>query len=86
VDDRGRGRSGSSAEIRQIQQELRNHGHDPGGVDGVWGPRTSNAVADFQRANGLQATGRIDPRTRQALAGSTSGGTAPTTPPPANPD
>jgi len=84
VDDRGRGRSGTSTEIRQVQQELRDHGYDPGAVDGVWGPRTSDAVARFQQASGIPATGRIDSRTRQMLAGSASGGSG-VTPAPSPP-
>jgi lysozyme family protein len=37
----------SSAEIRSIQQELKQAGYDPGPVDGRWGPRTKFAYDNF---------------------------------------
>jgi hypothetical protein len=29
-------------------------------VDGLWGPNSEDALADFQEARGLEPTGRID--------------------------
>lgn len=36
-------------------------------VDGVWGPNTTAALKQFQRDNGLQATGRLNTATRAIL-------------------
>lgn len=41
---------------------------DPGqAVDGVWGPNTRDAVAQFQADHGLHATAQIDAETYEAL-------------------
>lgn len=42
---------------RALQRGLTRAGHDTGGADGVIGPRTEAAIADFQRANGRPVTG-----------------------------
>lgn len=64
-------RSGSSStqvsSTRDIQRALRDRGYDPGPVDGVWGSRSQRAARDFQRANGMAATGRATPELRAAL-------------------
>lgn len=44
---------------REIQRNLSLLGHDPGGVDGIFGPRTRGAVRAFQRDNNIQATGYL---------------------------
>ncbi|MFN3548188.1 MAG: peptidoglycan-binding domain-containing protein [Mesorhizobium sp.] len=43
-----------------IQSALVLMGYDPGPVDGAFGPRTRDALAQFQDDNGLPATGEID--------------------------
>ncbi len=50
----------SAAQRRGIQRGLTLIGFDTRGVDGVFGPRTRAAIADFQRANGLAATGYLN--------------------------
>jgi zinc D-Ala-D-Ala carboxypeptidase len=56
--------------VREIQQALRQIGW-PLAVDGVYGPRTTAAVFQFQRGYALEAldpvTGRAGPRTQAAL-------------------
>ena len=42
---------------RALQRRLTAAGHDTGGDDGVIGPRTTQAIRDYQRANGLPVTG-----------------------------
>ncbi len=53
--------------IRRIQHELARRGFDPGGIDGIWGKRTEEAVRRFQAANGLLADGIVGPVTSRAL-------------------
>ncbi|MFD1891827.1 peptidoglycan-binding protein [Ottowia beijingensis] len=53
--------------VRQAQQRLLDKGYDPGTVDGISGPRTANALRQFQRDEGLMATGRLDSETMNAL-------------------
>ncbi|MDQ2668028.1 MAG: peptidoglycan-binding protein [Gemmatimonadota bacterium] len=50
-----------------IQQALSRLGHDPGKLDGLPGPKTSAAVAAFQRDENLKPDGIVGPLTRTAL-------------------
>lgn len=54
-------------EVSRVQQRLNSAGFNAGPVDGIFGPRTTDAVERFQRANGLAVTGTVTPRTRQQL-------------------
>jgi surface antigen len=54
--------------VLRTQQRLRDEGfYVRDNIDGVWGPATSGAVRNFQRANGLASTGQLDGATRTAL-------------------
>ena len=53
--------------VRIAQQKLKQWSYYKGAVDGLYGPRTGQAVRDFQRKNGLAADGIIGPQTRKAL-------------------
>ena len=64
----GYGQPGGSPRVRAIQRSLRSAGHRPGPVDGVYGPRTQDAVARFQRTAGQAASGVLSMATAQALA------------------
>jgi Putative peptidoglycan binding domain/Protein of unknown function (DUF1236) len=57
----------SPAEIREIQTVLIQKGFYHGHADGRWGPKMREALITFQRREGLQATGQIDPRTVSSL-------------------
>src|SRR5262245_57188109 len=57
----------ASAPTAALQVGLRAHGFSPGPIDGVRGPRTTNALLAFQRKSGLVADGRVGPATRRAL-------------------
>ncbi|HUF86835.1 MAG TPA: peptidoglycan-binding domain-containing protein [Thermohalobaculum sp.] len=48
------------AERADVQRRLALAGFDPRGFDGVFGPRTRQAIADFQEAWGFAATGYLD--------------------------
>ena len=45
--------------VVQVQTLLTNIGYDIGGIDGAPGPKTRDAIKDFERANGLPETGQI---------------------------
>ena len=53
--------------IKALQTHLTWLGLDPGPIDGNYGPRTSTAVADFQRTHNLIPNGRVDPDTAHAI-------------------
>ncbi len=53
--------------IRQVQQELLKKGFDPGPIDGILGPRTKEAVSNFQDRFGMKASGDINNKTLFAL-------------------
>lgn len=56
-----------SSRIRQIQLALKQAGFDPGPADGKMGARTKVAIRDFQLANGLEADGKVGPKTWSKL-------------------
>lgn len=53
--------------VRGIQQRLRQHGYYNGRIDGIWGPGTERALAQFQRSRGLEPNGQLTPTTASAL-------------------
>jgi hyperosmotically inducible protein len=52
--------SGSYPQVIAMQQALKDKGFDPGGADGVMGPRTTEALMAYQKSEKLPATGRMD--------------------------
>ena len=57
----------SKDDVRWAQLELRNMGLYNGSLDGVVGPETRQALAEFQKSNGLEPTAQLDQRTADAL-------------------
>lgn len=55
-------------DVAQLQEVLRLAGHDPGSVDGVFGPLTQAAIESFQSQAGIQVDGKIGPVTRAKLS------------------
>ncbi len=53
--------------VRDVQLELRRRGFYGGEIDGIFGPRTRDAVAAYQDRRGLPVTGAIDRETLRAL-------------------
>ena len=47
-------------EVREIQAKLEALGHDPGPVDGIFGPQTVAAVKRYEVATGREPTGAVD--------------------------
>ncbi len=45
-----------------VQKALARLGYDPGSIDGVMGPKTTQAITEFERATGMTPTGLINPR------------------------
>ena len=71
-------RQGSTGDaVRTIQTKLSNWGYFSGAIDGIYGPKTEEAVKYFQRKNGLTADGVVGPATLRALGMSTTGGESP---------
>jgi peptidoglycan hydrolase-like protein with peptidoglycan-binding domain len=49
--------------VRLAQQLLTDYGYDPGPVDGAFGPKTEQAVKEFQAAFLLTVDGIVGPKT-----------------------
>ena len=60
-------RGSSGAMVTQIQTKLKNWGYLSGTADGVFGPKTEEAVKYFQRTNKLTADGVVGAATLKAL-------------------
>lgn len=59
-------RGSTGVGVRWLQRELVSHGYHLL-VDGIFGPKTEQAVRDFQQAAGLKCDGLVGPLTRNAL-------------------
>jgi len=53
--------------VAEIQNNLGNLGFRPGPIDGLYGPRTAQAIGDYQRVRGGVPDGRISPGLLQSL-------------------
>jgi len=56
------------AAVKAIQHALKDHGFNPGPVDGFYGSQTEAAVVAFQLAEGLMVDGEVGPQTAEALS------------------
>ena len=54
-------------DVKTVQDKLRRWGYYKGSVDGIYGPKTKEAVKYFQRKNGLTADGIVGKKTFEAL-------------------
>jgi peptidoglycan hydrolase-like protein with peptidoglycan-binding domain len=54
--------------MREAQARLNALGYDVGTPDGSAGPRTAKALREFQKSQGIPATGRLDTATQDALS------------------
>ena len=58
---------------RQVQEGLQAAGFDPGGADGMFGPRTRTAIRSWQTSRGARGTGYLDGASSAALRPSVAG-------------
>ena len=61
---------------RRIQQGLAAGGFDPGGADGLFGPRTRAAIRRWQSSRGVRSTGYLDGPSAEALRAAGGAGLA----------
>jgi peptidoglycan hydrolase-like protein with peptidoglycan-binding domain len=71
-----RGSAQASGQTRDLQRALSQRGFDPGPVDGIYGPRTRQAVMDWQRQNNMQVTGQPNSQMLADLGVSSRGGSS----------
>jgi peptidoglycan hydrolase-like protein with peptidoglycan-binding domain len=63
----GKRAMGNQSQIRRVQEALKTEGHDPGPIDGMMGPKTQEALRQYQRQENLKETGRLDQDTMSKL-------------------
>ncbi|RAY13079.1 murein L,D-transpeptidase [Actinomadura craniellae] len=56
-----------NADVRALQQRLKELKYDPGKIDGKYGPTLQRAVWAFQKVNSLKVSGTVDKRFWAAL-------------------
>lgn len=66
------------ANIKAVQTRLKTLGYYNSTVDGIWGPKTTTAVKNFQKSKGLTADGLVGSKTEKALGISLSASSAST--------
>jgi peptidoglycan hydrolase-like protein with peptidoglycan-binding domain len=55
------------SQIRQVQSALNRDGFKVGRIDGIWGPRTRDALESFQKSKGMADNGQLNHNTLAAL-------------------
>ena len=60
-------------EVKRLQQNLVSLGHDPGPVDGLFGPATRRALSQFQQTQGVIADGHLDQLSLRLVSEAASG-------------
>src|SRR5439155_18621641 len=78
-------KGGNADRMKAVQQALKDKGHDPGPIDGRMGPKTQAALKDFQKAEGIKESGRLDSDTMAKLGVQGMSGSAGTSSPSASP-
>jgi len=57
----------SRADVKRVQETLRDKGYYDGQIDGMAGSRTDAGLREYQRSENLPVTGRVDARTADKL-------------------
>lgn len=65
-------RDANAAAVSRVQAALSRLGYDPGPVDGVYGPKTEQAIRLYQRNHGLREDGRATASLAQHMEGQLS--------------
>jgi peptidoglycan hydrolase-like protein with peptidoglycan-binding domain len=65
------------AAVNQLQKDLTQLGFYTNSIDGVFGPKTYNAVVSFQKSQGLTANGLVDSITQAAINTALAGNVPP---------
>ena len=60
--------AGAAMSMREAQERLNGLGYNVGTPDGAAGPKTAKALREFQQAQGLPVTGKLDTATAGALS------------------
>lgn len=63
----GSGSAASRADIARVQELLNRLGYDAGSPDGLMGPRTRDAILEYQMTEGLAITGTVTRETLSSL-------------------
>jgi peptidoglycan hydrolase-like protein with peptidoglycan-binding domain len=61
------GQQPDKQQVQELQKKLNEEGFNAGPVDGIIGPKTRSALQQFQREEGLAASGQPDQQTLEAL-------------------
>lgn len=59
-------RGSQGSDVSEVQKFLRDQGYYTGSIDGDFGPKTNQALIDYQTANGLTPDGIFGPKTASA--------------------
>lgn len=57
----------NKAVVFSVQKKLKELGHNPGPIDGIWGKKTEASLKAFQKKNNLPITGYLDKKTKETL-------------------
>jgi endoglucanase len=68
-------KGGNREQVKAAQEALKEKGVDPGPVDGVMGPKTQQALREFQKKEGLKESGNLDTETMAKLGVQKTSGT-----------
>lgn len=60
-------RGSTGSDVSQVQQALKQYGYYSGNIDGIFGPKTAQAVKEFQNATGIKVDSIVGPQTRGKL-------------------
>lgn len=61
-----------ASDVRRVQEQLQTLGFYDGTIDGAWGPMTTAAIKDYQRARGDAVTGQLSSTTLQGFGVNTT--------------
>jgi hypothetical protein len=66
-DNTAGGKKMNASQVRKVQEALKARGMDPGPIDGIFGPRTRQALRDFQKQESIAETGQLNRETLEKL-------------------